>query len=195
MRAYRVLVPLLTVAAAVLVPAVASAEPYPAVPPPATVSVATPTVGEPITFEATGFIVGETVEVTVEYKSTSTGMRAPGEAAGSSVVLAALTLPREDVLASATADSNGSISTAVKLTEPGTAVITAMGVQSRLKVTTTVTVKGDATHNKPNLPTTGTSNRTLVFQLAAGVAAIIFGFGLVWLTVVRRRRRTDTTSA
>ena len=190
MRAYRVLVPLLAAAAAVFVPAVASAEPYPAVPPPATVSAATTTEGEAVTFGGTGFIVGEEIEVSVEYSSTTTGMRSSGETSGGSVVLVSLPM---DVVTTATADSNGSFSAAVKLTEPGTAVITATGVTSRLKLTATVTVADDGVPNK-GLPTTGRSGRTTAIQVGAGAVTILLGAALVWLTIARRRRRDATTS-
>ncbi|HWH00668.1 MAG TPA: hypothetical protein VNV66_15415 [Pilimelia sp.] len=202
MRPFRFIVPLLAAAAATLMaPAAASAEPYPAPPPAATVSVSTTAVGGSVVFTATGFIVGEDVDIDVTYEATDSGAAYTGRGA---VVLAraaaahdvlALPVPRA-VVKTVQADDSGTVSTALSLTRVGTAVITATGQQSGVSVSATVKVlasgAGDTLPGGDSLPTTGPATAATWMKVLGGLVVVLLGAVLVWWALVWRRRSTGT---
>lgn len=87
--------------------------------------------GGSVTLSASGFLAGETVDLTVEYAAPS-GLRR--SAALVRVAVAAAPV------ASVVADGNGAFSTVLKLDQVGLATITATGRTSGVSVSTTVRV-------------------------------------------------------
>jgi hypothetical protein len=184
-RAYRILVSTLAaVGVAVVMPAAASAEPYPAVPPPAAVSAGTVAAGGSVTFSGTGFIPGETIDISVTYTSTSgTGLRIHGRTGGGTDRIVLAGVPTV-VVGHVTASSTGSFSTTVELTQAGTAELVATGESSGVSVSATVHVTAAGS----GLATTGQSGRRLMFEVFGGLAAVMLGGVIVWLALGRRRR-------
>ncbi|HEX5740574.1 MAG TPA: hypothetical protein VFY17_03345 [Pilimelia sp.] len=176
MRLLRLILPVL---AALAWATPATAVPYPAEPPPATVSTSTIGAGGTLTFSASGFIAGESVSVSVSYEPAGAaplGMRlVAGESYG---------------VTTATADGSGAIAVPVTLTTPGVATITATGLRSGVTVSTTVTVTGSTA---AGLPVTGGMPGGLLRELLlAGAGLTLVGAWLVaWMV---RRRRTDATA-
>jgi antitoxin (DNA-binding transcriptional repressor) of toxin-antitoxin stability system len=168
-RAYRFLALLfVALVATAVAPSVASAEPYPAGEPAASVSTGTTTEGGSVTFSGSGFEPGETITITVD------GV----------------------VVATVTASSDGTFSVRLKLSSVGTANLVATGESSGVTASSTVTVKAKTVSKagsddeSDGLPTTGMSARRMVIAVSVGTAALIVGASLIWLSYVRRRRRT-----
>jgi hypothetical protein len=165
-RAYRILLLLLASGAALLTAAPAMAEPYPASPPITTVNQGTVSAGRGVVFSGSGYGAGEAITITVVY--------ANGETATINVV----------------ADANGNFSTTVQLTQAGTATLTATGQTTHVVSSANVQVvagpppPGDG----GGLPVTGAPRSRLVGQLVTGASAVLLGTGLLWVTMMWRRR-------
>lgn len=150
----------IVVTALVGVPSVASADPYPAPPPPLVVSDGTIVAGESVRISGTGFIPGETVNITARYDGGTAY-----------------------AVMSVIADGDGSISEMIVLNRAGVVTITAMGVDSRVSVSVRVTVldPGDM------LPITGTDGGQLATVVWWGAGSLLAG--VLLLFVVRRSKR------
>jgi hypothetical protein len=189
MRIWRSLPVLAAVALALGVPATAAvAAPYPAPPAEVTVSDGTVSPGEPFVFSAAGgFIPGETIRITIRYISSAARPLAGRDASGHNTRLVLVGLPEKAAAAlTTTANASGGFSATVTLTTPGTARLTATGLESGRSVSRTVTVLGG---DGGPLAVTGDSGLRLALPLGAGAVALFLGGLLVWLAADRRRRR------
>ncbi len=167
MGRYRLILSLATIALSVLLfPAAAVAVPYPAPSPALTVSSGTVTEGNAVQISGTGFGVHEVVMLDVSYGGAS-------QSAGS-----------------ANTNGVGAFSTWVRLTQAGTAVITATGVTSGASMSVTVTVLAAG----PSLPVTGDSASVLLTEVTGGTIAVLFGAALIWFAM-RYRRSTRRKTA
>jgi len=178
-RLIRVLLPAfaaMALGAAAAVPAAAT-EPYPPNSPAVSVGTTSPVAGQPFAFTATGFLAAEKVEIAVNAKPVAmrqlTSMRPVAYA--------------KDVINTLTADSSGSVSTDITLTQPGTYTITATGLTSGNVVSTTVTVTGSTDSRDALAVTNGPDGTVVRSMLLSGAAAVLIGAWLVaWMT--RRRK-------
>lgn len=176
----------------------AAALPYPApVVPSFSAGVGAVEPGGSVTLTASGFLPGETVDLTVEYAAPS-GLRR----AAALVLLAAAGVPAGQVVA----DGGGSFSTSLKLDQVGLATITATGRLSGFSVSTVVRVGtapaaaatttpaaagngGGTADGAAPLAWTGTS---LAGPLAMGAGLLAAGLLLLFFgtrMVIRRRVR------
>lgn len=112
---------------------VASATPYPAPPGPPAVTVNQTIIvnGGVVIFAGGGFTPGETINITIVYNAPPSGLRA-----NAALRLAVKAAESQTT----TADASGNFSSDVKLTQTGTATITAVGLTSGKTVSLTVTV-------------------------------------------------------
>jgi membrane anchored protein len=198
LRIRRVIGVLIAVALAVLgAPATASAEPYPAQPPPSSVSHGTVPNGGKVTFSGRGFLPFERISIVVNFApSNSTAAFRPSSADG--FVPAGARLARRSTLI-VIADKTGAFSVEVQLSQIGSATLVATGLTSGHTVTAHVEVLGPAAphhggggrpaDDHPALPTTGQSGRLLLTIVSSGAAAVLLGG--VLLSFARRRRRID----
>jgi LPXTG-motif cell wall-anchored protein len=199
-RSRRIIGFLVAVATSVLVaPAAALADPYPAAPPPSSVSRGTVSEGGTVTFSGRGFLPFEKISIVIRFAgSNSTAALQQNSADG--FVLAAVWLSRRSALV-ITADRTGAFSVELSLTQVGRAALVATGLTSGVTVTAYVEVvtptdrhdggggeRGGPSHHddSANLPTTGHSGTTLLLTVSSGAAAVLVGGGL--LLFVRRRR-------
>ena len=148
-------------------PTAALADPYPIGEPASQVSDATVSDGGAVIFSGAGFGADEMISIAVAYNGDS-----------------------QRQLKMVRAEADGSFSTSVTLTEQGTAVLTATGVESGVVVTSTVQVvegSGDGAGNgNGSLPTTGPGFGDIATTVYGGIAFALIGAGLLWST--RRRR-------
>lgn len=183
-----------TVAAVLLAPGVAHADPYPVEPPASTVSDGTVSDGGTVTFSGKGFLPFEEISIEINYSGDNSSAAWSGSKRGG-IFLAALPVARQTL--HVTADAKGEFSIQVKLAQVGTATLLATGLTSGVTVTTNVKVMdskdtdtggsggGDDNDNAGSgLPRTGPSGAPL---LVAG-GAVLLGVVLLLLTRVRRRR-------
>jgi hypothetical protein len=137
------------------------------------------TAGGTVTVPGVGFLPSERIRVVVTYSGVTT----------------------TDEQA-ATADATGSFTANVKITQPGTATIQAIGTQSGLITSTVVqslpatgggSAQGSAqgsgaeSGGEATMPVTGSDGDLLVRQVLVAVVALLAGAGLVWLSARRRR--------
>lgn len=172
------------------VPAVAAN--YPAPPPNAAVSDGVVGPGETFVFSGRGFLAGETLVITVTpgARPASTGASiagGPSRSVPSRIAMAPQTF-------TTTADSNGTFSFPLSISEPGVYTLTAEGQTSGVVVSATVTVVGETAADLANsggqpLANTG-ADASLLLWGAAGVAALGLGAG----GVIVSRRRTKASA-
>ena len=182
MRISRIAITVVAAVCALSVAGPATAQPYPPSAPTLTVSAATVFVGEEVVVNGTGYGANEEVVVEVDY-----GGGAGGSGGGGSVqpgrmadFMARAAVQRLAVVT----DSHGHFTTTLRLTQVGTAVITATGSSTGRSASVTVTVLEPGTA----LPVTSTSRFDLTKVLLASGAALAIGVVLVLLSVARRRR-------
>jgi LPXTG-motif cell wall-anchored protein len=174
----RFLVPLAAAAFLALVaPATASAQPYPAGTPNLTASPGTVTVGGTVTVTGSGFAPGDTVTLTVTYTPTALGPRGAG-----AMVPVAYEIPLRLAQQVVTPDANGDFTTTETLTQVGTATITATSVSGLTASTSVLVLAGAA------LPTTGASTNYLLVAL---VGSAVIAAGVLFLVLARSRRRQE----
>ena len=193
--------------AVAVAPSAAVADPYPAQPPPSSVSHGTVPNGGTVTFSGRGFLPFEHISIVVSFAvSNSSAAFRPNSAAV--FVPAVARLARRSTLV-VIADRTGAFSVEVPLTQIGSATLVATGLTSGRTVTAHVEVLGPPTphhggnpgggggggggkhptDDRPALPTTGQSGRLLLAIVASGAAAVFLG-GVLLGFARRRRGRT-----
>lgn len=178
------------------VPAMAVNSTYPAPPANSAVSDGTVGPGEQFVFRGNGFKAGEGLVIRV-----TPGARPGPASTGASVngrgmnVSGKITLPLEAQSFSTTADSNGSFSFPLTISEPGVYTLTATGLESGITVSSTVTVEGTAvgaglanTGSGTALADTGADANLMIWSL---VGAGALAAGITSVVVVRRRAKAD----
>jgi hypothetical protein len=202
LRVHRLLLVLATAASALFLAAPATAapsaepsattstDPYPDRTPDTAVDKPAVVAGNPVIFSGTGFWPHEVVNIEVAYTNTTASLN---ESTTGHFTTAYLPVP-EVVVASPTTDANGSFSVAVELSQAGTAVLTAMGVQSGHVLNQTVTVTAapaaaPTTTSSTQLAVTGLNPRVGA-EVIGGASAITVGAFMVWLAFRARRRGT-----
>ena len=154
-------------------------QPYPIPGTGATVSAATVVAGDNVHITAGGYLPGETVSVDVAYQPEALGPLG-GRANGGGYRLVAFAPVMTTV-----ADSAGSVSVDVQLTQVGVAVITLTGFTSGVTNVARVSVR-----RAGGLPITGSDGRLLwTVLIGAGVVAV----GVVVGALTSRRRRAVTS--
>lgn len=125
---------------------VASAAPYPGPPNPPGVTVNQTIIvnGGVVIFAGGGFTPGETINITIIYNAAPSGLRA-----NAALRLAAKAAESQTT----TADASGNFTSGVRLTQAGTATITATGLTSGKTFSTTVTVVAEGGNTSPGTTT------------------------------------------
>ena len=178
MRIQRIFIPLLIAAGATFAAAApASANPYPPAPPVLTTSSGSIAPGGGVTLNGASFTPFELISIDVTYTSIAAGAMMEDF----TITTVKRQLPTAFVK-DTTAGADGTFSTVVTLTQAGRATITAHGETSGVTATAIVTV---GSGGSSALPTTGTA---IVAIAGSGLAALLIGAALIWLTRSRRRR-------
>ena len=128
-------------------------------------------VGGTVTMSGTGFEPG-TITIT---STVGNGLRAHGVALLSPVNM------------SVTADSSGTFSAVLTLTDVGRNTITATDSAGHSASMTVLVVAASSADNG-GLPNTGVDGTALTLAISGAVVAILFGAGLIWLGKTRRRK-------
>jgi hypothetical protein len=159
--------------------AAAAAQPYPIVSPNLTATPTTVTVGGSVTVTGTGYEPNETVNLTVEYRTTAMGQLGRAVPARFARVVAPV---------SVTADATGSFTlSGLELTQVGTAIITGTGASSGASASATVTVLPAGSV----LPITGQNSTWLTILLVGSAMAAV---GVIFVVLARSRRRPTGVS-
>ncbi|WP_277797886.1 LPXTG cell wall anchor domain-containing protein [Arthrobacter sp. NQ7] len=174
---------------------------YPAPPPQGSVSSGTISAGGSVVFSGTGFLPGETINITVTQTATAQGAAAPGR--GGAVTMAVPgVLPLAPLTLSTVADASGAFSVTITLNTPGTYVLTAVGATSGHTVSATVVVTAPAAlANTGGAPLADTGaglagtgvDSSLVLWVLVGAGALAAGTASV--VVVRRRAKNESVTA
>jgi len=185
MRIRALLVPaVLALGGALIVPAAAYADPYPAGDPDVTVPTATVADEGSLELTGTGYGANETVEIDVTYAE------ALGRPANGGFVSAAFT--RLTVVKTVDADADGNWTTSITLTQVGVATVTATGTETGVSQTVTVTVLSDLplSDDEDGLPITGSR---LTVAILLGTVTVVAGAILLWVPIALRRRARHTS--
>jgi LPXTG-motif cell wall-anchored protein len=142
-RLHRIIGVLIAVAIAVCVtPAAAFATPYPAVPPPSSVSHGTVGKGGTVTFSGRGFLPFEKISITVSFAGSDSSATFRQNPAGGFVPAVARLARRSTLVV--IADRDGAFSVEVPLGRIGSATLVATGLTSGRRVTAHVEVLAPA---------------------------------------------------
>lgn len=186
------------------VPAMATT--YPA--PPATGAVSDGAVapGETFTFSGTGFLAGETINITVTVTGAPQAIGGSFSGGASTAVPAKIVLPLAPQSFTTTANASGGFAFPLSLDTAGTYSLTATGATSGKSVTQSVTVSGAAVGSGSGLANTGGAplantggglantgaDASLIMWSLVGAGALAAGATSV--VVVRRRAKAEVAA-
>ncbi|MFQ4147861.1 LPXTG cell wall anchor domain-containing protein [Arthrobacter sp. LAPM80] len=201
---------ILTMSAGTMAAQAAPSDPYPAGAPASTVSTGTLTPGEALDFNGSGFIPGESIDITIVQTSTVAGGALGSMGGGISASVPIIIKPASTHNHTVTADANGAFATSISMDQTGTYTLAATGRTSGVTVSQVVKVVtsngagaggngsnagsnngNNAAGSNDGLASTGLDASVLVWSLV-GVGALGAGVGTV---VVSRRRNRQSANA